>query len=177
MALGNLGFDKARFRLCVAVQMTSLGMPVIYYGEEVARGGTQWPLNRNDMPWGARDIGPGKGIARDEAMRAWYKSLIGIRRARPALTRGDYTLLTRPDDRVLAYARHDAASGDRVLVLANRDDAPLAVDVVLPSGWPPGPATDLLQSAPVTTEEGRLRVTLEPKSVRIVVPAGAPGAR
>ncbi len=73
MALYNLNNDKARFRICAAIQMTSLGLPVIYYGEEVARAGSEWPLNRTDMPWGERDIKPGKGAARDEAMRDFYK--------------------------------------------------------------------------------------------------------
>ena len=56
MALYNLGGDMDAFRLCVALQMTSLGIPTIYYGEEVARDGSVWPLNRNDMPWGERDV-------------------------------------------------------------------------------------------------------------------------
>jgi glycosidase len=44
MMLGNLQGNRSLKRLCVALQMTSLGMPVIYYGEEVARGGHEWPL-------------------------------------------------------------------------------------------------------------------------------------
>jgi hypothetical protein len=45
---------SARFRLCVALQMTTLGIPVIFYGEEVGREGSVWPKNREDMPWGDR---------------------------------------------------------------------------------------------------------------------------
>ncbi len=170
MALGNLKGDKERFRVCAALQFASLGMPVIYYGEEVGRGGHEWPFNRNDMPWGARDILPGKGVARDEAMREFYKRLIAVRAAHPALARGDYTLLTGPQDPALAFARFDAASGDRVLVLANRDDQPLAVDVAAPSGWPARPALDRLSGAAVSVAEGRIRTELPPRSVRIVVP-------
>lgn len=121
--------------MCVAVQMTTLGMPVIYYGEEVARGGSEWPLNRNDMPWGEQDIRPGKGVARDEAMRAYYKQLIALRKSHPALTRGDFQLLTGAQDPALAYVRHDAQSKDSVLVIANRGDTPLAVSHMLPASW------------------------------------------
>jgi len=170
MALGNLKGDKDRFRLCAALQMTSLGMPVIYYGEEVGRSGHEWPFNRNDMPWGGRDIQPGKGVARDEAMRSYYKRLIAIRSTRPALTRGDFTLLTQPADRVLAFARADAASGDRVLVLANREDETLTADLALPAGWATAPALDWLRGELLLPTEGRLRVQMPPKSVRIVVP-------
>ncbi len=168
MALGNLDGDKQKFRLCVAVQMTSLGMPVIYYGEEVGRGGTEWPLNRNDMPWGKRDVLPGRGVARDEALRDFYKKLIQIRKQHPALVRGDYALLSGRDDRALAYGRRDAASGDQVLVLLNRDDKPVSLDVALPSGWSTGPLTDRLLGGVVVPVDGRVRVEVAPKSVRIL---------
>lgn len=171
MMLGNLGGDRERKRLCAALQMTSLGMPVIYYGEEVARGGHDWPFNRNDMPWGDRDVLPGKGVARDEGMRAFYKRLIEIRKAHPALRRGAYTMLTGRDDRALAFGREDAASGDRVIVLANREDGPVAADVALPADWPGGPARDLLSGERLSPADGRLRVEVPAKSVRIVVPA------
>lgn len=170
MALGNLKGDKASFRVCAALQMASLGMPVIYYGEEVARGGHDWPFNRNDMPWGAKDVKPGAGIARDEAMRDFYKQLIALRKAHPALRRGDYQLLMQPADPVLAFGRRDAASGDHVLVLANRDAEPREADIAAPAGWPAA-ARELLGGAAVATADGRIRLTLPPKSVRFLAPA------
>lgn len=169
MALGNLKGDKAAFKVCAALQMASLGMPVIYYGEEVARGGHDWPLNRNDMPWGDRAVKPGAGVARDEAMRAFYKRLIAVRKERPALRRGDYQLLMQPADAVLAFGRKDAASGDHVVVLANRDDQPRDADVAAPAGWPAA-ARDLLTGETVATVDGRLKAALPPKSVRLLVP-------
>ena len=66
MALHDLGGDKAALKLCIALQMTSLGIPMIYYGEEVGRADSVWPMNRSDMPWGTRDVLPGKG---DQARR------------------------------------------------------------------------------------------------------------
>jgi len=169
MALGVLEGDRERFRVCAALQMTSVGIPIIYYGEEVARGGRDWPLNRNDMPWGERDILPGKGIARDEAMRAFYKQIVRIRREHPALPRGDFQMLTQGPDTVLAFARSDAASGDRVVVLANRDAQAAAADVAAPPGWPAA-ARDLLSGERVPAIDGRIKATLAPKSVRILVP-------
>ncbi|MCW5632502.1 MAG: hypothetical protein KIT17_04130 [Rubrivivax sp.] len=177
LMLGNLGGDTARFRLCVALQMTSLGMPVIYYGEEVARGGHEWPFNRNDMPWGARDVLPGRGVPRDEGLRDHYRELIRLRLAHPALRRGDYTMLTQPADRVLAFMRRDAASGDAVIVLANREDEALDADVALPPAWNAPAARDRLGGpaggalAPPRVQDGRLKVDVPAKSVRIVVPS------
>jgi len=168
MALYNLNGDKDKFRICAAIQMTSAGLPVIYYGEEVARAGSEWPLNRTDMPWGDLDIQPGKGEARDESMRKYYKALLYIRRHHPALSRGDYTLLSGPQDAVLAYIRHDAASGDNVVVLANREDKELTADFMLPDLWNGKPVLDELNGKPVTITAGRMEITMAPKSVRIL---------
>lgn len=176
MALANLGGDKDLFRLCVAVKMTSVGMPVIYYGEEVARAGSEWPTNRNDMPWGKRDILPGKGVERDESLRDFYKALIKVRRAHPALTRGDYTMLTGREDKALAYLRRDAASGDQVLVLVNRDVAAVAVDLALPGTWTSAVAMDRLQGGQVALSDGRIKLELAPKSVRVLAASAGAGA-
>lgn len=173
MMLGNLQGNRSRMKLCVALQMTSLGMPVIYYGEEVARGGHDWPFNRNDMPWGDRAILPGQGVARDEAMRAHYKRLIEIRRQHPALSTGRYEMLTRPADRALAFGRETAAGDDRVIVLANREDEAVPAEVNLPAGWPAGAWADRLGGGALEAVEGRLKTELPPRSVRILVPAGA----
>jgi glycosidase len=174
MMLGNLQGDRERFRLCAALQMTSLGMPVVYYGEEVARGGHDWPFNRNDMPWGPRDILPGKGVARDEGLRSFYKRLIALRMAHPALRRGDYAMLTQPTDSVLAFARRDAASGDAVIVLANREDKAVTADIALPATWAARSVRDTLSGATATVADVRLKFELPAKSVRIVVPVSNP---
>jgi len=167
MALSNMDGDKSKFRICAAIQMTSLGMPVIYYGEEVARAGSEWPLNRTNMPWGDRDIKPGKGDARDEAMREYYKLLLHIRHQHPALSRGDYTLVSGPQDAVLAYIRHEATGDDNVLVLVNREDKEMTADFMLPPLWDTRTVSDELSNKQLTISAGRITITMAPKSVRI----------
>jgi len=168
MALYNLNGDKDKFRICAALQMTSAGVPVIYYGEEVARTGSEWPLNRTNMPWGDRDIRPGKGDARDEAMREYYKTLLQIRRDHPALSRGDYTMISGPKDAILAYIRHDKARGDAVAILVNREDNGMTADFTLPESWKGKPVVDELNGKEVTIAAGRLELAMAPKSVRIL---------
>jgi alpha-amylase len=168
MALANLGGDKAKFRLCAAIQMTSIGIPVIYYGEEVGRGGSEWPTNRNDMPWGERNIDPGHGIARDESLRDFYKSLLHVRKEHPALTRGNYTLLSSPQEKSVAYLRTDVASNDQVLVLANREPDSALVDYSVPESWIGQQIVDALSGASVQMEAGRIKLTMAPVSVRIL---------
>ena len=167
MALANLGRDKDKFRLCVAVQMTSLGLPMIYYGEEVGRSGSEWPLNRNDMPWGERDVLPGKGIARDASLRDYYKRLIHLRKTHPALTRGDFQLLTGPQDPDLSYVRQDPDSPDRVLVVANREAEPLKVSHALPAAWAGSRLADAESGETIAIADGRFQVTVPAKSARI----------
>jgi glycosidase len=171
MSLANLDGDKDRFRICVAVQMTSLGLPMIYYGEEVGRDGSEWPLNRNDMPWGERDIWPGKGVVRDESLRDYYKELIRLRKRHPALTRGDYQSLTGPQDPWLAYVRYEPRGKDIVLVIANRDSKPLPVSLALPAAWNNACAADVLGKEVSCPKEGRLELTMPPNSARVYVPA------
>jgi alpha-amylase len=168
MALANLNGDKAKFRLCVAIQMTSIGIPVIYYGEEVGRGGSEWPTNRNDMPWGERNIYPGHGIARDESLRDFYKSMLRARQAHPALTRGNYTLVSSPQEKLVAYLRTDLESNDQVLVLANRDPDVALTDYAVPEAWVGQPIIDAISGAPIQIEAGRIKLDVAPVSVRIL---------
>jgi len=104
-------------------------------------------------------------------MRDFYKTLIRLRKQHPALTQGDYTLLTQPQDAALAFARRDAASGDQVVVVANRDDQAVAIDVAAPPNWPAQPALDRLSGETVNAAAGRIKLEMAPKSVRIITPA------
>jgi len=167
MSLYDLDGDKGLFRLCVALQMTSLGIPTIYYGEEVARKGSVWPLNRTDMPWGARNVLPGKGLERDEEMRAYYRKLIGIRRANTALSRGGFRRLSSDGD-LLVFARDDEDVGNHVVVAINRGSAPGSASVEAPEAWR-GSAMEALSGAMVSTAGNRLAVTVPAREARIYV--------
>ena len=115
-------------------------------------------------------------MARDESLRKFYKNILQIRAAHPALRRGDYTLLTQPTDVTLAFARSDAASGDRIVVLANREDRVVAADVALPAAMVSSlvgtKLTDLLTGQEITPTDGRLKLEMAPKSVRIIALIG-----
>jgi glycosidase len=166
--LHELGGDKQAFRLCVALQMTSLGIPVIYYGEEVGREGSVWPLNRSDMPWGSRQIEPGAGVERDESMRDWYQRLIEIRRAHPALRTGEFARLSTDGD-LLVFSRAQADGSDAVIVAVNRGGAPATVSVAVPAAWQGGEIVDALSGATAVATAGSLGVAVPARSVRVYV--------
>jgi alpha-amylase len=133
-ALHQLGGDQHLFRLALVLQMTSRGLPVVYYGEEVGRPGGDWPENRSDMPWGERRIAPGAGKPRDEALREDYRRLVALRRAHPALSRGAHAALSTDGD-LLVFERRDEAGGDAVVVAVNRGSAPARAAFAPPAEW------------------------------------------
>jgi alpha-amylase len=166
MALSDLGGDVSRFALCVALQMTSVGIPMVYYGEEVGRSGGAWPENRNDMPWGRRDVQPGKGVDRDEALRAWYQSLIATRRAHPALQRGTFRALATDGD-LLVFERADAESGDAVVVAVNRGSTDAATGVALPAHWKGATVREALSGAKAEVHDGTLSVAVPARTAQV----------
>ena len=169
MALANLGGDKDAFKLCVALQMTSLGIPTIYYGEEVARPGSTWPLNRGDMPWGKRALLPGKGLARDEDMRAYYQKLIRARRENVALSSGGFHRLSSDGD-LLVFERSDAASGSAVVVAINRGQKEITSVVDAPQAWgASGEALDAISGAKMSVNAGRIAVNVPPRAARVYI--------
>jgi alpha-amylase len=169
MALANLGGDKQAFKLCVALQMTSLGIPTIYYGEEVARPGSTWPLNRSDMPWGKRAVLPGKGIARDEDMRAYYQRLIQARRENVALSSGVFRRLSWDGD-LLVFERSDATSGNAVVVAVNRGKTEVTSVVDAPQAWgTSGEAADAITGVKLSVNAGRIAVNVPPRAARVYI--------
>jgi glycosidase len=101
-------------------------------------------------------------------MREYYKTLLRIRHQHPALSRGDYTLLSGPQDAVLAYIRSDATSGDNVMVLVNREEKELTADFMLPNTWNDKKVSDELHNKPLTISAGRIKIAMAPKSVLLL---------
>jgi alpha-amylase len=168
-ALFQLKGDLPLFRLAAALLFTTSGIPVIYYGDEVARLGGEWPDNRSDMPWGRRRVLPGEGLPRDEALRGDYQKLIAIRKAHPALSRGHHAGLSTEGD-LYVFARRDPPSGDAVVVAINRGSAPATATFGVPAEWGSASAVDLLDSsaAGLAPNGGSLTVTVPPRGYRIL---------
>lgn len=165
--LFQLGGRRDLFRLAAVLQLTVRGIPVIYYGEEVARPGGDWPANRSDMPWGARDVLPGKGLPRDEALRDDYRRLVAIRRAHPSLSRGTHEGLMTDGD-VYVYARRDAASGDAVVVAVNRGERAAAATFPEPPEWAGLEVKDLFAGASLRRSSGRVELAVGPRDAAVI---------
>ena len=169
--LFQLRGDVELFRLAALLQMVSNGVPMIYYGEEVGRAGGDWPANRSDMPWGDRPIEPGAGDPRNEELRAFYRRLIEIRRAHPALWRGTQRGLAFEQD-LYVFARRDPQAEDAaagtVVVAVNRGAEEAAAPFEPPEGWAGAIVRDLLSDETFTIDP-ELGISVPPRGGRILV--------
>jgi neopullulanase len=110
--------DSTALRLATAFQMTYVGAPSIFYGDEIGLAGGHDPLNRAAFPW--------EPAAWNLEILHDFQRLIALRRASPALRRGSFTTLLA-DGGILAYLRRH--ENDTVLVALNTEDRPRRVDI------------------------------------------------
>ena len=116
-----------RLALAYVVMMTSPGIPLIYYGDEIGLAGGGDPDNRRAMPWNDGDL-----VAPQLALRETLGRLGTIRGEEKALTRGSrHTLYADADTWVYRMdGCGDAAAP--IWVAINRSD--WGKSVTIPSG-------------------------------------------
>ena len=94
--LSYCGGDKDSFRAAVFFLMTCVGIPSVFYGDEVCIEGIKEEEYRAPMPWGDRDV----------SMEKFFKRCIKMRRTLPALTRGNYrSALVDDEKKVYGFTR------------------------------------------------------------------------
>jgi neopullulanase len=120
-AVSALGGDSVRLRLAQLLQLSLPGTPCIYYGDELAMGGTADPDCRRGYPRSLAEVPP-------EALvqRAFVRAAIRARRAHRPLRRGDASILVATD-RAIALERR--ADGQRALVVVNAGDTPATLEI------------------------------------------------
>ncbi len=108
--------DKERFKVATAFLFTYIGVPMIYYGDEVGMTGENDPDCRRPMVWDP--------ASQNQELLEWHRRLIRIRKAHPALRRGAIRSVHAAGD-VYAFERQHGA--DYVLVLLNRGATPQTI--------------------------------------------------
>lgn len=122
-------------KLMTTFQMTFVGAPMIWYGNEVGMYGADDPTNRKPMLW--KDLQPYDNPA-DAVMddvQAHFRRLVAIRNTYPALRTGTFQALLADDARDLfAFVR--ARGEDKVVVVINNSprDQLVACQVAHPNG-------------------------------------------
>lgn len=99
-------------------QFTFMGVPIIYYGDELAMEGGADPDNRRPMRWDNVEGNP---------TRAHFQKLIALRKAHEALRTGAFRTWRAEANGLYAYERFTA--GERLLCVLNT--GPDAVDTQL----------------------------------------------
>ncbi len=150
-----------RQRLLALLQMTYVGAPMIYYGDEVGMWGASDPNNRKPMLW--EDLGPYDNAEDrpDKQLLAYYKEIVAMRKAHPALRTGSFrTVLADDAQDVFAFVRE--GGGEQVLVALNASGTPATVSFKeLGEGWQP------LLGTPGIADDGVVKATIPPVGGRV----------
>jgi len=111
--------EWVRMKQSLVVQMTYVGAPMIYYGDETGMWGPSDPSDREPMTW--KDLGPyddPQVVFRQDVFDQ-YQRLIAIHRRLPALQTGfAHTVLADDDDGIFAFSRD--LGKQHVCVIVNR---------------------------------------------------------
>lgn len=100
------GINRAVFREAVGVQMTWVGAPTIYYGDEAGLCGFTDPDNRRTYPWGQED----------KELIAFHKEMIRIHKENPVIRTGSLQML-RWSANILTYGRF--SKDEQIIVALN----------------------------------------------------------
>lgn len=105
----NNGVNKAVFREAVLIQMTWVGAPTIYYGDEAGVCGFTDPDNRRTYPWGKEDT---------ELIR-FHREMIRIHKENRELKAGSCKMLLS-DYNTLGFGRF--TKSEQCIVVVNNND-------------------------------------------------------
>lgn len=163
-------------KLIVLFQMTYLGAPMIYYGDEAGMWGASDPDDRKPMLWqnlkfddeASHPFGmkrPGDKNEFNQTLFNHYKSLIKIRLDHPALKLGDYRTLLADDQRSI-FAFERKFPHDYIVVVLNNSDFKQSFQLQLDGKY----WMDLLTANSYFGIDGKVSLTIDSKSGLILTP-------
>lgn len=154
--------DLNKVKLAFVFQMTYIGAPTIYYGDEYGMCGGRDPDDRRTFDWNK--------VKNNDDTIAFVHKLIGIRNQYSALRTGSFITLNISDqDKTYAYGRFDQAN--KVAVVLNNDKSPHRIDLDvhkldLPDGIK---CKDELSGQSYQLSQGKVTITIAPLSGAILV--------
>lgn len=135
----NEGINKGVFRAAVTVQMTWIGAPTVYYGDEAGVCGFTDPDNRRTYPWGHEDM----------ELIGFHKELIRLHKSYGALRTGSLVLLNGTHG-FISYGRFNRI--DKFIIAVNNNNYEITAEI---DAWETGMGDEeVLCSLIQTTEEG-----------------------
>lgn len=150
--LYRAGGDIWKLKLAAIFQMTFVGTPCIYYGDEIGMTGSTDPYNRGTFNWTTTSW--------NQDIFNLYKKLISIRKSYTALRTGSFkTLYVNNTEKTLAFGRWDDTH--RIIVALNNDSTSHNVTVnawqlSIPNG---ATVTDAISGKTYTVVNGQITVS------------------
>lgn len=121
--------DKNKFMMAVVFQMTFIGMPFIYYGDEIGMTGNTDPDCRKPMSWHLRN----------HDLEAFYKKIIHIRKNSKALKYGTfrhilchdqvYSFIRETDDESVIVFINPSSKAFKLLSHSSNDREQFLIDI------------------------------------------------
>jgi cyclomaltodextrinase len=163
-------------KLFAVLQMTYVGAPMIYYGDEVGMWGANDPDCRKPMVWddltyedeatlpdGSKKA-PGDKVVVNRDLLDHYKKLIRLRRELPALRTGSFETMLVDDARQL-YGFQRTLGEEKVLVVLNNSQETQEANLAVPGTW-----LDRLSDREIEAVEGPiLKIVLPPRGAAVLV--------
>ena len=134
------GINHAVMRIAVTVQMTWIGSPTIYYGDEAGLCGFTDPDNRRTYPWGKENKG----------LLEFHKEMIRIHKTEKPLRKGSIKLL-KAEKNFLAYARFQ---GEEQIIVILNNSKDLMQNVTVPVWYAGVPKEGRMKQLIYSYEEG-----------------------
>lgn len=165
--------ERALQRLVVLMQMTYVGPPMIYYGDEAGMWGGDDPCDRKPMVWPELTYDPEASdplgrervadpVAFDRQLHDFYQAAIKLRRESAVLRRGSFQVAT-VDDRAKFFSFLRTDGGAHAVIGLNRGDRAYAWELPEPPGSPWALALGTSPGA-IQMVEGAKTVMLAPRS-------------
>jgi glycosidase len=151
--------DVNKVKLALLVQMTYLGAPMVYYGDEIGMEGGKDPDCRKTMVWDSTRW--------NSDMLSWFRKLIKIRNDNSVLRRGNFTtLLVDNENNVYAFKREFNKQSAVVVLNNSKQEVLRSVETKTKvQVW-----TDLLSNATYSALDGTLTISLPSRTGAILIP-------
>jgi glycosidase len=158
-------------KLIAVYQMTCVGAPMVYYGDEIGMWGANDPCCRKPMLWndisykneifnadGSQRTNLDKVVVNND-LRDFYKKIISIRNNNPALQLGDYkTLLV--DDKNKTYSFERNYDDKKIIIAINNSEHSRNILLSVDES---GAFIDVLNGFPITkSEKQQIKLHLPP---------------
>lgn len=165
--LSIAGGDRGKLKVASLFQMTYVGAPMIYYGDEIGMEGGKDPDCRRTFNWNEAEW--------DNELREYYKKIISIRNNYEALRTGSFeTLIINDEKNIYAFTRYDRNNKLIVILNGGEEDQTLNVPVWKLDISENSFLEDLLYGGKYEISEGQAEVSVKSKDGLVVIVRSEP---